>query len=106
MSSLAVALSGCDGRGEAVTAHDLADRGRVRRTSRRGTEHRRDLVEVVRSEDPGGHDGQELRVAAGAVLEGVDGSARDEDDLAPMQLTRLSVDGERRDARQAVVGLL
>jgi hypothetical protein len=54
-----------NGRGEGVTAHDLAD-----------------LVEVVWSEDAGRHDGQEVGVAAVAVLKGVDGSAGDEDDLA------------------------
>ena len=94
------------GRGEAVAAHDLADRGGVGRASRGGVEHGGDLVEVVRSEEAGRHDGQELRVAVVAVLEGVDGAARDEDDLARMQLAQLAVDRERGDAGEAVVGLL
>ena len=88
-----------------MTAHDLADRRWVGRTFG-GAEHRRDLFEVVRSEDAGRHHGQELGVAVVAVLEGVDGSARDEDDLARRQLVRLAVDRERGDADEALVDLL
>src|SRR5215207_9608425 len=99
-------VPGGRGGSQAVTAHHLADCGRVGRTSCGGAEDLGDLLEVVRSEGAGRHDGQELRVAVGAVLEGVDDTARDEDDLARMQLARLAVDRERCDAGEPIVGLL
>jgi hypothetical protein len=54
---------------------------------------------------PGG-DGEELRVARGAVLERVRRAARDEDDPTRVQLATFAVDRERRDAGEAVVDLL
>src|SRR3954466_9401600 len=99
-------LAGGDRGGEAVAAHHLADRGGVGRASRGGTQDRCDLLEIAPSEEAGRRHGKELRVAGGAVLERVNGPARDEDDLAGMQLAPLAVDGEGRDADEAVVGLV
>src|SRR3954467_15638895 len=99
-------LAGGDRGGEAVAAHHLADRGGVGRASRGGTQDRCDLLEIARSEEAGRRHGKELRVAGGAVLERVNGPARDEHDLAGMQLAPLAVDGEGRDADEAVVGLV
>src|SRR4051812_19567671 len=99
-------LAGGDRGGEAVAAHHLADRGGVGRASRGGAQDRCDLLEIARSEEAGCRHGKELRVAGGAVLERVNGPARDEDDLAGMQLASLAVDGEGRDADEAVVGLV
>src|SRR3954467_13920376 len=98
--------AGGDRGGEAVAAHHLADRGGVGRASRGGAQDRCDLLEIARSEEAGRRHGKELRVAGGTVLERVNGSARDEDDLAGMQLAPLAVDGEGRDADEAVVGLV
>ena len=86
-----------------MAAHHFADRGQIGRTARGACEHRRDLTEVLGSEQPGRHDGQEPRVRVVAVLEGVDRAARDEDDPAGMQLALLALDGERRDSGQALV---
>src|SRR4051795_9065684 len=106
MSSFPVASGRCGGGGEAVAAHDLADRGSVGRTAGRRVEHRGDLVEVARSEQAWRRDGEERRVLGGVVRERVHRAARDEDDLARMQLTLFAVDRERGDAGEAVVGLL
>src|SRR3954451_15718240 len=99
-------LAGGDRGGEAVAAHHLADRGGVWRASRGGAEDRCELLEIARSEKAGRRHGKELCVAGGAVLERVNGPARDEDDLAGMQFAPLPVDGEGRDAGEAVVGLV
>src|SRR3954454_2222247 len=99
-------LAGGDRGGEAVAGHHLADRGGVWRASRGGAEDRCDLLEIAWSEEAGRRHGKELRVAGGAVLERVNGPARDEDDLAGMQVAPLAVDGEGCDADEAVVGLV
>src|SRR3954453_2156519 len=99
-------LAGGDRGGEAVAAHHLPDRGGVRWASHGGTQDRCDLLEIARSEEAGRRHGKELRVAGGAVPERVNGSPRDEDDLAGMELAPLAVDGERRDADEAIVDLV
>ena len=68
--------SGC--RGEAVPAHDLAQRGEVGRAAGRGVEDRGHLAEVVGAEDAGCHDRQRLGVDVALVVELVDGAAWNE----------------------------
>ena len=89
-----------------MAAHDLADSGEIGRAAGGFREHRGNLVEVRGTEHAGRHDGEEPRVGVVAVLERVHGAARNEDGLARAQFALLAVDRERRDAGQAVVGLI
>src|SRR4051794_39031582 len=106
MSPLRIGGTGSRGRAEAVTAHHLPDRGHIGRSSGGRPQDRADLLEVAWSEESRRHDGEERGVRAGAVLERVDGAARDEDRLTRTHLARLAVDRERDDAREPVIRLI
>lgn len=68
-------------RGEAVTAHDLADGGRVRWGLRLhgGLHDSSHFVEVLRAENSWGDDGERARRGGVQVVEAVRDSARDEE---------------------------
>jgi hypothetical protein len=89
-----------------VAAHHFADGGGVRWSAgRSGLEHSGDLAKVVRAEQAGGDNGEGFCRGGVEVFEAVDGSARDEDEVAGAALHCLAVDGEGQDALQAVGGL-
>ena len=72
-----------------MSAHDLAQRGEIRRAAGRGVEDGRDLAEVVGAEDAGCHDRERLRVDVVGVVEVVDGAAGDAERLAGANVGRL-----------------
>src|SRR5881392_3534591 len=79
-------------RGKSVPAHDLAQRGEIRRAARRGIEDGRDLAEEVGAEDARGDDCERLGIDLAPVVEVVDGAAGDKERLAGSEVGRRALD--------------
>ena len=81
-----------------MLAHDLAQRGEIRRAAVRGVEDDRDLAEEVGTEDPRGDDRKRSGVDVAGVVEMVDGAAGDAKRVAGADVDRYALDRPGQDA--------
>src|SRR5262245_20842147 len=88
-------------RRQAVAAHDLGQLRTIRRPIRR-SHHRRDLVEVLRTDGRGRDDAYRLGVLAAVVVETMRGAARDAQRLSGADVERLAADGPGKHPAEAV----
>ena len=89
-----------------MTPHDLSQRHDIGRPAGGCVEDGRDLAEEVGAEDAGGDDCERPGVDLGPVGKVVDGTARDTERLAGVDVDRRPFDGPGEDSLQPVDRLL
>ena len=91
---------------EPVSAHDLAQRGEIRRTAGRSAEDVRDLAEVVSTQDAGGDDRKLPCVDIAHVVELVDDASGDDERLARTDVGANTFDRPLHDTLEPIDRLL